>query len=96
MIGGSLRTRRIIPKNSIMAVHAKSQLRSEARWSDAKPELLPRVGGLNRHFMAEREEATFRERLSRKIAVVISCKGNCVKITIIFRGGRLTPRMDKL
>ena len=71
VIGGSLRTRRIIPKKSIMAVHAKSQLRSEACWSDAKPELLPRVGGRNRHFMAERKEAMFRERLSRKIAVVI-------------------------
>ena len=39
MIGGSLSTRRIIPKKS-----------------------------------------TFRERLSWKIAVVISCKVNCVKI----------------
>ncbi len=70
MIGGSLRTRRIITKNSIMAVHAKSQLRSEARWSDAKPELLPRVGGRNRHWLRGKKQRSERGcpgRLLRKV-----------------------------
>ena len=71
----------------------QSQVRSGARRSDAslsrRTTLLPRVGARNRHFMAEREAHSERG-CNRKIAVVISCKVNCVNIPIIFRGGNLS------
>ena len=78
--------RRIFPRKGITAVHDHSQRRSGARRSDVSlsrgTKLLPRVGARNRHFMAAAERrSTFIESQLCQL-----------KIPIIFRGGRLSPR----
>ena len=78
--------RRIFPRKGITAVHDHSQQRSGARRSDVSlsrgTKLLPRVGARNRHFMAaaERRSTFIKSQLCQ------------LKIPIIFRGGRLSPR----
>ena len=93
VIRGRLRMRRIFPRKGITAVHDHSQQRSGARRSDVSlsrgTKLLPRVGGRSSQSPFHGREGS---NVQREVVPEDLWRLLLTYISIIFRGGRLTPR----